>query len=337
MKAGKGDVGPALDRPDAAVRFYLFHGADDAASRALAERLLKGLGAEKFVVATGSARGDPASIADEAGAISLFGDRRALWIEPAGEEIVAALDIVLDATAIESPVIAIAGALRKTSALLKLAEAHRSAIAFVSYPLEGRDAQRMVLDLARAEGLKLRDDVAARIAAVSANNQAVIARELEKYALYLGATATTPRDLEHDTIDRLGADSGEADWIRLGDLALEGRADQVGELLQRLPPGGSETVPIVRALQRRILQIAPLRSRIEAGERIDGVLTSMGKSLFWKDKPLMQRLLSQWSAPRLEQLGVRVAALERGLMLSPVPGEAALGEELLAIARAARR
>ena len=337
MKAGKGDVGASLDRPDQSVRFYLFHGADDAASRALADRLLKGLGAEKFVIATGSARGDPASIADEAGAISLFGDRRALWIEPAGEDIVAAVEIVLDATAIESPVIAIAGALRKTSALLKLAEAHRSAIAFVSYPLEGRDAQRIVLDLARGEGLKLRDDVAVRVATASANNQAVIARELEKYALYLGATATTPRDLEHDTIDRLGADSGESDWVRLGDLALDGRADQVSELLQRLPPGGAETVPIVRALQRRILQIAPLRSRIEAGERVDGVLTSLGKALFWKDKPLMQRLLSQWSAPRLEQLGVRVAALERRLMLSPVPGGAALGEELLAIARAAKR
>ena len=37
------------------------------------------------------------------------------------------------------------------------------------------------------------------------------------------------------------------------------------------------------------------------------------------------------------QLAERVSGLERRLMLSSVPGEAALGEELVAIARAARR
>lgn len=337
MKAGKGDPGSSLDRPDSAVRFYLFHGVDESSSRALADRLLKGLRAEKLVIASGTARTDPASIVDEASAMGLFGDRRVLWIEPAGEEIAAAVDGLLDAPAIESPAIAIAGTLRKTSALLKLAEGHRSALTFVSYALEGRDAQRMVLDLARVEGLKLRDDVAARVAEECANNQAVMASELAKYALYLGAAPATPRDLDHETVDRLGADSGEADLLRLGDLALEGRIDRVSDLLQRLAAGSADIVPVIRALQRRILQIAPLRSRIEAGERLDGVLTSMGKSLFWKDKPLMQRLLSGWSATRLEQLSVRVAGLERRLMLSPVPGEATLGEEMLAIARAAKR
>jgi len=316
VKATKGDPGPSLDRPDPAVRFYLFYGVDESSSRALADRLLAGLGAEKFVIASSTARTDPASIVDEAGAIGLFGDRRALWIEPAGNEILEAIEGLLAAPAIESPAIAIAGALAKTSGLLKLAEAHRSALSFVSYPLEDRNAQRLVLDMARSGGLRLRDDVAARISAGCTNNRAVMASELEKYALYLGATPATPRDLDHETVDRLGADSGEGDWLRLGDLALEGRLDRVSDLLQRLPSGSAEVVPVVRALQRRILQIAPLRSRIEAGERLDGVLTSMGKSLFWKDKPLMQRLLSGWSATRLEQLSVR---------------------ELLAIARAAKR
>ena len=134
-----------------------------------------------------------------------------------------------------------------------------------------------------------------------------------------------------------GADTGEGDALRIGDLALDGQLGALADELQRLTPGGSEVVPIVRSLQRRVLQLAPLRARIESGERLDAVMTSMGKALFWKDKALMQRLLSQWSAARLAQLAERVSALERRLMLSPVPGDAALGQELLAIARAARR
>ena len=99
----------------------------------------------------------------------------------------------------------------------------------------------------------------------------------------------------------------------------------------------SEAIPVVRALQRRLLQLAPLRARIEQGDRVDGVLASMGKSLFWMDKPLLQRLLSSWSAERIAQVMGRAASLERAAMLSGEPPIAALGEELVTISRAAGR
>ena len=82
---------------------------------------------------------------------------------------------------------------------------------------------------------------------------------------------------------------------------------------------------MLRALQRRLLMLAPLRARVEQGERVDGVMASMGKALFWKDKPLIQRLLSAWSAERLAEAAARVSALERQIMLRPLADEAALG------------
>ena len=337
MKANKATLGASLDRPDPAVRFYLFHGPDDAGSHALAHRLLKSLGAERFVVTAGAVKGDPALLADEAGAMGLFGDKRLLWIEPAGDEIAEGVAGLLVVPAVESVAIAIAGQLKKSSALLKLAEGDRGAWAHTSYLPEGRDADRMVIELARAEGLRVSGELASRIAALAGANQAIIASEMAKYALYLGASLEAVRELDPETVERLGADSGEGDWQRIGDLALDGRLAELGDALQRLSPGATEVVPIVRSLQRRVLQLAPLRARIEQGERVDGVLTSMGKTLFWKDKAILQRLLSQWNAARLAQLAERVSGLERRLMLSSVPGEAALGEELVAIARAARR
>ena len=52
---------------------------------------------------------------------------------------------------------------------------------------------------------------------------------------------------------------------------------------------------------------------------------------------MIQTMLSRWSAERLAQVGERVAALEEQLIFSGAPQMAALGEELTAIARAARR
>jgi DNA polymerase-3 subunit delta len=338
MKAVKANLSRALERPDPSIRFYLFYGPDEAGSRSLADQLLKGLGeAEKFILLGQSAKTDPAILADEAGAISMFGGRRAIWVEPAGDEIAEAVEALLEAAAIESPVIAIGGALRKTSALLKLAEVHSAALAHCSYVPEGRDMERVVIELGRAVGLRIVPDLAQRIAAAANNNQAVAAQELAKFALFLEADAAAPRELDHDTVDLLGADSAEADLMRLGDLALVGRMNELLDELGRLPHGGSEAVPVLRALQRRLLMLAPMRGRVERGESVDGVMASMGKALFWKDKPLVQRLLSVWSAERLAEAAARVSALERQIMLRPLADEAALAEMLVTLARAAGR
>ena len=337
MKAAKASLSRVLEQPDPATRLYLFHGPDESGSRALADRLLKGLGAEKFVMLSQAIKADPASLADEAGAISLFGGRRAIWIEPAGDEITDGAEAVLEAAACESPIIAVAGPLRKTSALLKLAEAHSAALSHVSYVPEGRDLERLVVELGRGAGLRVSPELAQRIAAASAGNQAVALQELSKFALFLGAEPANPMDLGPDTVDLLGADCGEADLMRLGDLALAGRMSELLDELARLPHGGSEAVPILRALQRRLLMLAPLRARIERGERAGDVTTSMGKSLFWKDKPLVERLLAAWSAERLAEAAARVSALERLIMLRPLADDAALGETLVTLARVADR
>ena len=338
MKAVKAGLARALERPDPAICFYLFYGPDEAGSRALAMQLLKGIGdAEKFIVLGQSVKADPAALADEAGAIALFGGKRAIWVEPAGDEIAEGVAALLEAPACESAVIALAGSLRKTSALLKLAEAHPAALAHCSYVPEGRDMDRVIGELGREVGLRIMPDLAQRIAAATGNNQAIAAQELAKFATYLSADPASPRELDHETVDLLGADSADADLMRLGDLALAGRMNELLEELARLPHGGTEAVPVLRALQRRLLMLAPLRARIEQGEGVDGVMASMGKALFWKDKALIQRLLSAWSAERLAEAAVRVSTLERQIMLRPLADEAALGETLVALARAAGR
>lgn len=335
MKATKGTVSRAVDQPDPKVRFYLFHGQDGASSRALGERLLTGLGATRAPLTSAAIRSDPALLSDEAGAMSLFGGKRLIWIEPASDDIAPAVEALLAAEASESPVAAIAATLRKTSALLKLAESAPNAIACVSYMPEGQDARRLVIDLARRVGLKVEAGVAARIADACGNDQAVISRELEKYALYVDASPQTPRELSHDAVDAVGADVPEGELLHLADLALAGNIAQLSEELARLP-GTLEAIPVVRSLQRRLLVLAPARARLERGERSDAVMASFGKALFWKDKPLFEKLLQQWTAEDLARVSERTGKLERSLFFGPAPDQAMLGEELLAIARAAR-
>jgi DNA polymerase III subunit delta len=337
MKAARGSIGRSVDEPDSRVRFYLFHGPDEAQSSALGERLVLSLGATKQAMVGGLLRNDPARLADEAGSLDMFGGVKVIWLQPAGEEVITAVAALLDLPAVENPVVAIGGRLGKGSGLLKLAEAHPLALSHVSYELEGRDAERLVVEMARAEGLRVQPHVAARIADSCSNDRRMIAQELFKFALYHDASPNSPKDLGTDSVEAVGADTG-SDFLGIADLAMVGNLRSLGAALSNIDPTGKEAIPIIRSLQRRLVMLAPIRARIDAGEPVQGVMASLGKSLFWKEKPTIERELTLWDSAGLARIVERSGSLERRLMRSDSPPAAeALGEELIAVARQAQR
>lgn len=336
MKTQRGDIPRRLDTPDPAIRLYLFHGADETSSRSHATHLLKALDAEKDVIDGSAIKSDPARLADDANALSMFGGKKAIWIEPAGEEILGGVEALFDASGAEHPVIVIAGALRKTSKLLKIAEASPHALAHVSYAPEGREFESIIDQLCSDHGLAPAPGVVSRIAGMTANNRELARQEVEKYALYLEAGEGKPVSLNDDTIDKLGAGAGESAFLGLGDRAMIGDISGVQKGVDGMSANGSEAITILRAMQRRIVMLAPMQARVAEGEPPSAVISSMGRALFWKDKPLVTEMLMRWPAPRLARLGERVTDLERKLMFANLPAKAAIGEELLAIARTAQ-
>lgn len=337
MKASKQSICRSVDQPNPHIRFYLLYGQDEAQARAMGERLIQALGASKVVMSSSQVKTDPASLVDEAGAMSLFGGKRVVWIEPATKDIEEGICALLEAPELESPVVAIGGALPKSSALVKLAEGSPAALAFAAYVPEGQDAERMVTEVGRRYGLKVSSSLAARIADNCNNDQAIVTQELQKLALYIDASPHSPKELDSDSIEAVGVTSGEGDFARLADLALSGNLPGLMDELEKMVPGGNEAIPVVRSLQRRLLLLAPARARMDRGEPLDGVMTSLGKTLFWKDKPLFGRMLSSWDSERLARVVERAGALERDLMFSSAPEQEALSEELIAIALQARR
>jgi DNA polymerase-3 subunit delta len=65
-------------------------------------------------------------------------------------------------------------------------------------------------------------------------------------------------------------------------------------------------------------------------------MASLARTLFWKDKGIVEQMLTKWRAADLATVAERAGRLERELMFTDVPEREALGEELLAIARKAR-
>lgn len=332
MKLSRGQAAAALDRPNPATRFYLFSGADNAASRLFAQQLLTALAAEKVAVSGAQLKSDAAWLADEAASLPMFGGARLLWIEPAGEEIVPAVESLLALEHTEAPAVAITnGALKATSGLLKLAERSAAALHVASDLQSPREQAGAVTALARKEGLNVATELAIRIAEEAGGDLILAQLELQKFALYLGATPEQPAQLDEEVVDALGIDQAEAEYGRAGDLALAGDLGALATELSLMEGAGMDAIPVVRALQRRLLMLAPLRARIDQGQRADAVMQTVWK----RDKGMVGQILPRWTSPRLSEAFQRVQKLESDLLLRPVPSGAALGETLMQLARAA--
>lgn len=329
----------ALDSADPDIRFYLLYGPDEAGSRALSDRLAAAMGAdaERIDLTSGQLKSDPARLADEAAAISLFGGKRWIRLEPATDDALEAVQALLEAPAAGNPVAAIGGALRKDSKLVKLVAASNAALSHQSWVPEGRNAAAMVVEVGRDQGLQIRNDVASRIASACNNDRALISRELEKMALYLDAAPDRPKPLENDALDALGAAMEEGDLSRLSNAVFSGNPGEADAELARLANEGIEDIPVLRALARRALQLAQLRAQMAEGESIDRVMETAGKAIFWKEKPVIQGQLQRWTPDGLATAITRLAEAERQVKAPGYVGGALVEEEVLAISRFAAR
>jgi DNA polymerase-3 subunit delta len=338
VKANRAQVERALRAPADSL-FFLLHGPDEAGSRALAAMVGHALGAEaeRIELSGAELRNDPARLADEAASISLFGGARYILVEPAGDEVVPALEALIEAPAAGNPVVLVAGGLRPASRLLKLALAEARAIAFASYLPEGRELDRLVLDMARELGLIVRPDVASRIAESCGGNRAILAQELDKFALYLDAAPDRPKPVEHETVEAIGVASEEGDLSRLVDGVGGGDARLVQAELLRLASEGVTGIPLIRAMLRRMTLLARLRAEVDRGNSVDAVMASQGKSLFWKEKPVIAQQLSRWRSELLAKSVGRLLEAERQVKASGGLGPTAVDEELFAICRQAAR
>jgi len=320
------------------IRLFLLHGADAAGSGALAQRLQAtlGAGAERLALAPAVLKTDPALLADEAASFSLFGGKRLIAVDGGGDELVEAVTGLLDAPAAGNPVVIVTAALKKTSKLLALAAASPRALAHASYVPEGRDADRMVVDLGHSAGLSIPPDVARTLAESGAGDRAVIGFEIDKFALYLDASPDRPARLEREVVDALSAGAEEGDLTRVVDAVLDGRPDLLDRELKQLG-GGTEAIAVLRALSRRLLLLARHRSEVERGNSVETVMASAGKSLFFRDKPSVERQLRHWSADQLAAALTHILDAERAVKAPASLGADAVNALLFRIAQTAAR
>lgn len=339
MKVNAGQIERALDSPPEHIRLYLLYGPDEAGSRAQAKRLERamGAGAERVDLDGGVLKSDPARLADEAASTSLFGDKRHIRLMLSGDEAMPAIEALLDAPAAGNPVVAIAGALKPTSVLLKRALADDAVMACANYPLEGENADRLAIAVARGLGVRLSPDVARAVVGAAAGDRAVMEQELEKLALYLDAAPERPAEAEMSAFEAISAGNGEGELARLIDAVMDGQPALAAREMAALAEEGVDGIALIRAINKRVQLLTRFAADVAGGQSVETVIERAGKSLFWKEKMPVQRQLKRWAPQRLATAADRLLAAERAIKAAGSAGTIFAASELITLARAAQR
>jgi DNA polymerase-3 subunit delta len=323
-------------RPD--VRLFFIFGQDESAIADIAGQMASQLGgAERIDIDSDRIRSDPALLADEASALSLFGDKRYVRLNFRRDEGLAAVENLLELENGTNPVIAMAGNLPKTSKLRKLAEGHARAMAHICYLPEEGTAAASVMAHAATLGLKLDRSLGARIARYTGQDRKLAQAELEKLALYYDASPERPMAVEVAAFEALSAETGEENVSGLVNQVMGGELRGTGRELAVARDMGVDSIRIVRALQRRVALLSSLRAKVDNGANAAAVVKAT-RSIFWKEADDFVKQLGQWPSVRLAGLNGHLLEVEAKLMaVKDGLGSVILEEELIRIARAAAR
>lgn len=323
-------------RPD--IRLFLVFGQDDSAIADIAAQMAAQLGtAERIDIDSDRIRNDPALLADEASALSLFGDKRYVRLSFRRDEGLAAVENLLELDNDTNPVIATAGNLPKTSKLRKLAESHSRAMAHICYLPEEGTAAASVMAHAATLGLKLDRSLGARIARYTGQDRKLAQAELEKLALYYDASPERPMTVEVSAFEALSAETGEENVSGLVSQVMGGELRAVGRELAVARDMGVDAIRIIRALQRRVALLSSIRAKVDGGANA-GAVVKATRSIFWKEADDFVKQLGRWPSVRLAGLNGHLLEVEAKLMaVKDGLGSVILEEELIRIARAAAR
>lgn len=337
MKVSENQAVAALDAASPAVRLYLFHGPDESGAAALADRLGRALGAdaERVAIDAAALKGDPGRITDEARSLALFGGRRWIMVSGVGDDALPAAQMLIAEPQVEHPVVMIGPGLRTTSKLVQFAVGEAAAMSLACYIPDGANAERMVANIAREQGLRPVGEAARRLIAATGGDRAVITREIEKLALYLDAAPDRPRDLDGDALDALGADLGESQMSDVVDAAIEGRVRDIGRELGRFADGGGSPIPLLRQAVRKLMTLAAIRAEVEAGAQAAAAVKK--RRLHFREEPGMIRLVQRWRAVDIASAIDRLRRAERAIMSSSGAGDILSEVAMEEVARAAAR
>lgn len=302
MKLSPRDATPYFAKPDPDRSGLLIYGNEAMRVALKRQQVLKALlgdGAEEEMRLTrmqaADLRKDPALLLDAVKAVGFFPGPRAVFVEEANDSAAPVIDAALrDWQPGDAQIIVTGGALKASSKLRKLFEAHPNSYAAGIYddPPSRADIERSLAQTGLRDVSV--DSMAALVALSTELSPGDFNQTLEKLALYKHGDATplTPED-----VDVCAPQSNEAALDDMLNIVAEARSTEIGPILRRLQAQGTNAVSLCIGATRHF------RTLYVAASDPGGAAAGVGRlrpPVFGKRRDRIIRQAQDWGPNRLE-------------------------------------
>jgi DNA polymerase III subunit delta len=259
-----------LAAPPLTVVVFLLYGDNNGLvtlrAQALALRLVGGPSNKAQVLrAEGDAlASDPGGLLDEAFAVSMFSEVRAMRVTLGRKNLAEALAPLLERPPQDFFVIVEAGALKRDAPLRTLLEGSDKAAALECPDDTLRDVSAAISAETRAAGIEIRESVRGALAALLPSDRLAGQRELEKLLLYADGRSSISLEDIRACVEN-GSELERQDII---DAAFLGQQEALSELLTRMAGPGGEPMGVLSGALWHALLLHRMRGLVEAGKSI---------------------------------------------------------------------
>lgn len=343
MKLTGGRIARFLDSPPADIVGVLFFGPDRGLAKERSDKLIRSFIANPddafaaTVLTADDLSSDPARLADEMSALSMFGGDRLVRLRLDHERSGAAISKIIKAldtapSRAAAKLVIEAGDLTPRSTVRKTFEAAGHFAAIGCYKDNPADIANMVRAALTASHIGIDPDALDLWVPLLDGDRALTRGEIDKMILYKGfgeikGASVTVGDVK---ILASGAQAASIDDIILS--ALSGDTAKCDDAFRRAVASKVNTAVILRALQRHLGRLLEANAHMQAGERAEGAIRALRPPVFRMQERAFLTQLRHWPARALQSALTQSLVAEEQLKSAGAPGEAIVGRMLLALA-----
>ena len=289
MKIAPRDIGKLLAHPGQTYLCFLLHGADSGLIRERANQLARHFCDDlddpfKSVSLRGAdIASDPARLADECGAIAIFGGEKLVRLQGSGTEMLAAVKNALPLLQIGSRLIIEATDTTTKHALVKLAEADSKTASIGCYADEDRDIGQLASQIFANDSIRIDQEAMILLTSRLGGDRMASRSEIEKIALMAGPNGHITID---DVEEAIGDSSAQAIDLFVKSV-LTGQVDSLTKILEKARQEDIAPIAIIRQFNMVFRQLYDMRSQMDKGESASGAIAKIRPPVHFKTKPLM--------------------------------------------------
>ena len=283
---------------------------------------------------------DPARLADELGALSFGGGRRAVWLKDAGDPQTGIISGALETEFGDTLLVVESANLGRRSSLRKFFEQGDDLGAVACYEDDQNSLGDYVAEFLKEEKASIEPDALYWLLERLGNDRMQVENELRKLILYtlnddLSADTGATRITLQIAMDGAG-DAGVWSLDQLADAVAGGELANVDRFLELAVEQGVQPISVLRSVTRRFQQLHYVVGLSATGGSIEKLISSLRPPIFFKHRPAFHSQATHWSLPRIVQALNILCAAELDCKTTGMPTHEICARALIRIGAAGR-